>query len=151
MSSSGNYPVKENPTLADQAMIWDTTNMSWKRSPFSSVQNLFEENATNILYEEDSQYETVLTGFSVDVNVNDNDTHLLLNAAGTLATGTIVLPAAVNLRDKQTLLVTSNQEVTALTIDGNGITVNGAPTTIAQYGYFKLKYDLTLGVWNRVG
>ena len=69
-----------------------------------------------------------------------------------MADGEIVLPAKANLRDKQTILVTTTQEITALALDGNGVaTFYGEPTTLLAEGYFTLKYDLALDAWFRVG
>lgn len=150
MSSS--YPIKENPTLADHSLIWDVENSTWKRSPFSAVFALYNESFTNVVLEADSQYSTPLTGANVLVGDNNNDTHLIIVPAGTIAAVTVTLPAVANLRDKQTLLVTCTQIVTTLTIGANGASsVNGAPTAFTANGFFTLKYDLTLDSWNRVG
>lgn len=86
------------------------------------------------------------TGFSVNAESN---THLILTPAATYAAGTIVLPASPTDRDE--FLVNSTQEVTTLTVNGNGKTVTGAPSTLAANGFFRLKYDGVLSVWYRIG
>jgi hypothetical protein len=91
------------------------------------------------------------TGFSVSIlNVSDS-IWLILMPTGTMATGTIVLPALASCVDKQELLVNSTQTVTTLTINGNGATVTGAPSTIAANGFFRLRFDALAKVWYRVG
>ena len=132
-------------------MIWDNENSAWKVSSFSEVFALFNESFTNVVLEADSQNSAPVTGADITVGVNNNDTHLILTPAGTLATLTITLPDVSNLRDKQTLLVTSTQVITALTVTATGSSVNGTPTAMTAGGYFTLKYDLTLGTWNRIG
>jgi hypothetical protein len=77
--------------------------------------------------------------------------YLLLTPTGTFATGTITLPAKALCQDGQELLVSCTQIVTALTVAGNGATVNGAPTSLAANGFFNLRYDGVFGAWYRVG
>lgn len=152
---SKNYSRISDPQLNDLALIWDDSNSDWRGTTLNNILTLFNTtnatSSTNVV-EAASQYSAPLTGTSVAVNDNSADTHLILTPAGTLATLTITLPAVANLRDKQTLLVNSTQIVTALTVAANGATaVLGAPTALTANGYFKLKYDLTLKTWYRVG
>lgn len=67
------------------------------------------------------------------------------------AAGTVTLPLSSTLQDNQTFRVTSTQSVTALTVDGNGATVNGAPTTLAANDFFELAYDKVSNSFYRVG
>lgn len=91
------------------------------------------------------------TGFSVQITDSDTDTHLILTPTGAFAAGTVVLPALANCVDGQQVLVNCTQAVTTLTIDGNGGTVVGGPTTLAANGFFSLKFDQPTGNWYRVG
>jgi hypothetical protein len=86
------------------------------------------------------------TGFSVAVAVAD--TWLILTPVAGYAAGTIVLPAARE--NRQRVQINSTQAVTTLTVNGNGTTVTGAPTTLAANGFFTLQYDSTLNAWYRV-
>jgi len=146
-----NYSRKNDPQMSDLDLIWDAENSDWRLTPLNDIFTLFCSSFTTMLLEPDTQYYSPTAGSSVAVNVNDNDTHLILTPAGTLATGTITLPVPSNLRDKQKLIVTSTQEITALTIDENGASISGAPTTLAAGGFFTLKYDLVLSTWYRIG
>lgn len=76
---------------------------------------------------------------------------LLMTPNATYAAGTIQLPLSSTAFDGQEILVTSTQEVTALTVDGNGASVNGAPTTIEQNDFFRLRFDGVFKNWYRVG
>lgn len=77
---------------------------------------------------------------------------LLLTPAAGYAAGTITLPAVATCADGQELLVSCTQIVTALTVAGNGATVNGAPTTLAAANaFFRLRFDAVLDSWYRVG
>jgi hypothetical protein len=87
-------------------------------------------------------------GFTVAISTND-DVWLILTPSTGYAAGTITLPA--NPTDRQTITVSCSQAVTALTIGGNGNTVRGAPTTIAQNGFFTMRFDDVTNTWIRVG
>jgi hypothetical protein len=76
---------------------------------------------------------------------------LLVTPTGTFATATITLPALATADSGQEVLVSCTQIVTTLTVSGNGATVNGAPTTLAANGFFRLKFDGVLNAWYRVG
>jgi len=145
---SRTYSRKLTPSTADLALIWDQENSDYRLTPLSAVKELFSTD-TDVLNEPDSQYEAPLTGATVTITDNGNDIHLIITPVGTLAALTLTLP--VNLRDKQTVLVNSTQELTALTVSGGAASVNGAPTTLAANGFFKLKYDEIVNSWYRVG
>jgi hypothetical protein len=73
---------------------------------------------------------------------------LRLAPAGTLATGTITMPAAPV--DNQQLDVQTSQTVTALTVSPNaGQTVIGAPATITVSTPFGFRYDAASSTWYR--
>jgi hypothetical protein len=91
------------------------------------------------------------TGFNIQVN-SGSDIHLILTPIAAYAAGTITLPNVQLLSDKQTLIVTTTQAVTTLTITLNGASaIFGAPTTMAANSFFTLKYDLVMKTWYRVG
>jgi hypothetical protein len=86
------------------------------------------------------------TGFSVNAESN---THLILTPVAGYAAGTIVLPATPTDRDE--FLCNCTQSVGTLTVNGNGKTVTGAPTSLAANAFFRLKYDGVLSTWYRMG
>lgn len=91
------------------------------------------------------------TGFTVNILDGDASVWLVLTPSGTLAAGTLVLPAVSNCIESQEILVASSQTVTALTINTNGAVIIGAPTTILSGGFFRLKFEPVLKTWYRVG
>lgn len=72
------------------------------------------------------------TGFNITVPTPvSNDQWMLLQPAGTLATGTITLPLNTGVPDGTTVLITTTQEITSLTIALNGATaIFGAVTSL---------------------
>lgn len=92
------------------------------------------------------------SGFNVQITDSDVDIHLILTPTTGFAAGTITLPAVGNAIDKQTVLVNCTQQVTSLTVDGNGaVAVTGEPSSLAADDFFTLKYDSTTQTWYRVG
>lgn len=93
------------------------------------------------------------SGFSVliDPPTDGASMFLLLTPAAGYAAGTITLPVKAECQDGQELLVSCTQAVTALTVAGNGATVNGAPTTLAANAFFRLRFDAVFGAWYRIG
>lgn len=92
------------------------------------------------------------TGFSVQITDSSANTHLILTPTAGFAAGTIVLPAIANAVDKQDIIVNTTQQVTALTINGNGaVAVTGEPTSLAADDFFRLKFDALTSTWYRVG
>lgn len=91
------------------------------------------------------------TGFSVAVTDSSVNTHLILTPVAAYAAGTIVLPASTNAVDKQDILINCTQDVTALTVDGNGASVVGEPSAVTANDFFRFKYDLPGTTWYRVG
>ena len=67
------------------------------------------------------------TGFNITANQGDTD--LILDPAGTLASGTVTMQ--LNPNDGQGIKIYTSQTITSFTIAGNGKTVKGAPTTFA--------------------
>ena len=87
--------------------------------------------------------ETLTTGFTFTV-ANDQPV-LVIDAAGTLATGTINLPATPT--HGFIVEVSSTQTITALTVSGNGHTIKNAPTTLLAGGGFSYRYDESVTTW----
>lgn len=90
------------------------------------------------------------TGFAITLSATSKT--LILDPAGTLASGTITMPASPI--DGQEIRIVSTQIITALTLAGNtGQTVKNAPTTLAPSTTgpmgFAFIYDLALTTWYR--
>lgn len=103
--------------------------------------------ATKAIADQSKSVQVPTTGFSI--TIADNTSTLTLNPAGTLATGTVTMPATPI--DGQLIRVMSSQIITALTVSPNsGQTVNGAPTTLAANTGFGYIYHLAGTTWYRM-
>lgn len=109
--------------------------------------------ATQVTFVDDkvTQYSAPLTGTTVLATDTQNSVWLILTPAGGLAALTIKLPLLANTLDKQEILVNSTQTITTLTLDGNGSSIVGGPTTLAANGFFRLRFDAVMKTWYRVG
>lgn len=96
-------------------------------------------------------YQVPLTGFAI--TIPNSVTTLILEPAGTLATGTVTLPTAPT--DGQVVRITSTQTITALTVSvASTQTVRNAPTTFVPsltglMGY-EFIFVLSNATWYRV-
>jgi len=88
-------------------------------------------------------YQVLTTAFTYTFAAGT--TVLVINPAGTLATGTITMPAAP--ADGMTITVESTQQVTALTMSGNGGTVVGPAIQLIPNQPLSWVYRLTNTSW----
>jgi len=89
-------------------------------------------------------YQTPTTGFSYTFAAGTQV--LVMNPAGTLATGTITMPASPS--DGMTITFSSSQQITALTLNGNtGQSVVSAVTFLPAKGAVAYIYRLANTTW----
>jgi len=139
-------------SAGDQLAVYTQTSGTARKSAISTVQDYMQENLDFSGSSYLTQYAAPsAASFNVAIENASRSTHLILTPTALLADGSITLPTKSGLTDKQSILVNSTQEVTALTVDGQDATVTGAPTTILANGFFTLKYDKQMNVWYRVG
>lgn len=137
--------------LDSQIPFGDTTNGCDRRASVASLQALFTTASPADFI---TQYAAPnASGFSVLVAppTTGSDVWAQIRPTATFAAGTVTLPAQASAVDGQRVLVTTTQTITALTVAGNGASVNGAPTTLAAGGWFELRFDGVFKDWSRVG
>lgn len=89
-------------------------------------------------------YQVLTTGFSYTFAAGT--TTLIANPAGTLATGTVTMPAAPG--DGMVVTIESTQQITALTVAANtGQSLVGAPTQLVPNQPLSFIYRLTNTTW----
>jgi hypothetical protein len=115
-----------------------------RRAEFDANGNFITLQATA---DQSYSLQTPSTGFSI--TIANNITTLILNPAGTLATGTITMPATPI--DGQVVRFTTSQIITALTVSPNsGQSIVGAPTTLALGQGAAFIYNLSGTTWYRL-
>lgn len=135
----------DNVTGSDQVPLYDASNGQARKASMSQVLAYFQ--STFASPEFDVIISSPIAGFNQQLAASTKSIWLILTPAGTLATGTVTLPPVADCFDGQEVLVTSTQQITALTVAGNGATVNGAPSSIGANGAFRLRYNTLLTTW----
>jgi hypothetical protein len=92
------------------------------------------------------------SGFNITVPTPvSNDQWMLLQPAGTLATGTITLPLNTGVPDGTTVLITSTQEITSLTIALNGASaLFGGVTFLAAGSAASIRFYQPTNSWYQI-
>ena len=121
MPTINQLPVLNTISSGDQLPVYSPNNGDARRTSIGSLLTFFQQSfasptlSTN-LYVPGS-------GFNITVPTPvSQDQWMLLQPAGTLATGTITLPLNTGVPDGTTVLITTTQEITSLTIALNGAT-----------------------------
>lgn len=144
-------PLLSSPNSGDQIPVYTPNNGDARRLPLSSLLAYFQQQfaaptlATNVY--------TPTTGFSIAVPTPvAQQQWMLLQPAGTLASGTVTLPLNTATPDGTEVLITSTQIITTLTVGLNGASnAFGAPTTLAANGFARLRFVQAQNSWYRIG
>ena len=150
MSAINNLNAADSINGSDLVPIWSQYSGDARKISANMLADFVGANVSFVDAVE-SQYFAPLTGTTLSVLDNKGAVWLILTPAGTLANLTLLLPAVANVLDHQELVVNSTQTLTALTINGNGASVVGGPTTLAANGFFRLRFDAVLKTWYRIG
>lgn len=99
-----------------------------------------------------TQLATPGTGFNVAIQTPVSEQQwLILQPAGTLASGTVTLPLNTQTPDGTEVLVTSTQIITAFALALNGAAASyGAPTSMSVGGFFRMRYYTATNSWYRI-
>ena len=92
------------------------------------------------------------TGFNITVPTPTSEQQwMVIQPAGTLATGTITLPLNTGVPNGTEVLITTTQIITTFTLALNGATAAfGAPTTLAANAYFRMRFVQSTNSWYRI-
>jgi len=119
MPTINQLPVLNTISSGDQLPVYSPNNGDARRTSIGSLLTFFQQSfasptlAVNLFVPGNGFNITVPTPVS-------NDQWMLLQPAGTLATGTITLPLNTGVPDGTSVLITTTQEITSLTIALNG-------------------------------
>lgn len=121
MPTINQLPVLNVISSGDQLPVYSPNNGDARRTSIGSLLTFFQQSfasptlSVNLFVPGNGFNITVPTPVS-------NDQWMLLQPAGTLATGTITLPLNTGVPDGTSVLITTTQEITSLTIALNGAT-----------------------------
>ena len=147
-----NLPTTDALTGGDTIAVGSLANGDDRKSSLTLLTTWLQSVLTFTQTSFTTQYSTPLTGATVAITPVTSNTHLIITPAGTIANLTLTIPIVPGAVDAQEVLVNSTQAVSTLTISVNGATaVIGAPTSLNANDYFRLKYDILMTTWYRVG
>jgi len=143
-------PLVNQASLGDQIPVYTPNNGDARRMSLNTLLQFFQQQfasptlATNIY--------TPGTGFSIGVPTPVSQQQwMLLQPAGTLATGTITLPLNTITPDGTEVLITTSQQITAFTLGLNGAAAAyGDSTTLAAEDFFRMRFVLATNSWYRI-
>jgi len=108
-------------TGSDQIPVYSASNGDARKASLSTLLTYIEQAWMSPDFQRVTASPT-LSGFTLTLPTGANSLFVLLTPTGTMATGTIVLPAAASIADGQEIILYTSQEVTALTFTLNGAT-----------------------------
>jgi hypothetical protein len=143
-------PLLAQVSPGDQVPIYSPNNGDARRLPISALLAYFQQTfasptlATNVY--------TPGTGFNLAVPTPvAQQQWMLIQPAGTLATGTVTLPLNTGTPDGTEVLITTTQQITAFTLALNGAAAAyGDPTTLAAEDFFRMRFVQATNSWYRI-
>lgn len=137
-------------SAGDQLPVYSPSNGDARRLPISALLAYFQQTfaaptlATNVY--------TPGTGFNVAVPTPVAEQQwMLLQPAGTLATGTVTLPLNTATPDGTEVLITTTQKITAFTLALNGASAAyGDPSTLSAEDFFRMRFVQATNSWYRI-
>lgn len=143
-------PLLSQVSTGDQLAVYTPSNGDARRLSINSLLQFFQQVfasptlATNIY--------TPGTGFNVAVPTPvAAQQWMLIQPAGTLATGTVTLPLNTQTPDGTEVLITTTQQITAFTLALNGATAAyGASTTLSATDFFRMRFVVATNSWYRI-
>ena len=147
MTTISNLTAAESIALVDMLPIHSVDASDTLRATMAQVVALVQANIVfpGVVYAVQAE---VPTGSGFSITVQPGKSLLTIRGAVTLAAGTVVMPGSpVN---GQVAAVSSLAAVTALTVNGNGKALSGAPTTLPAGGWFSMAYSDFDATWYRV-
>ena len=146
MPTINQLPLLAQLSGGDQLPVYSPTNGDARRISVSSLIEYFQANFA------DPDYLTIInaptnSGFNLQLGAQTQSIFLILNPSGAFAAGTITLPPVASCFDGQEILVASSQSIAALTVNGNGATLVGAPGALGIGGFFTIRFNALQDVW----
>jgi len=150
MPTINQLPLLAQVSPGDQVPIYSPNNGDARRLPISSLLQYFQQTfasptlAVNLFVPG--------SGFNITVPTPvSNDQWMLLQPAGPLATGTITLPLNTGVPDGTSVLITTTQEITSLTLALNGASaIYGGVTSLAAGTATALRFYQPTNSWYQI-
>lgn len=150
MPTINQLPVLNTISSGDQLPVYSPNNGDARRTSIGSLLTFFQQSFASPTLSVNLYVPS--TGFNITVPTPvSNDQWMLLQPAGTLATGTITLPLNTGVPDGTTVLITTTQEITSLTIALNGASaIYGGVTSLAAGTATAIRFYQPTNSWYQI-
>lgn len=150
MPTINQLPLLSDPNSGDQIPVYSPNNGDARRMPLSALLTYFQQQFAAPTMAVNLYVPT--TGFSIAAPTPVSEQQwILLQPAGTLATGTVTLPLNTSTPDGTEILITTTQQITAFTLALNGAAAAyGDPTTLAAEDRFRMRFYQATNSWYRI-
>ena len=145
--------INQLPTITtlsggDQFAVYNTGNGDARKCSVTTLsQYIADQGAASVF----TQFESPSNGFVLNIGGSGLQTWLIMPPATSLASGTLVLPAAGGAKDGMEIIVNTTRQINSLAFTLNGATaVYGNPSVLAAEDTFTLKFSSGLNSWFRV-
>src|SRR5574343_1462289 len=150
MPTINQLPLLMVASPGDQIPVYTPHNGDARRLHIGALLQYFQQEfasptlATNVY--------TPGTGFNLPVPTPvAQQQWMLIQPAGTLATGSVTLPLNTGTPDGTEVLITTTQQITAFTLALNGASAAyGDPTTLAADDFFRMRFVQSTNNWYRI-
>ena len=143
-------PLLSQASAGDQLAVYAPNTGDARRLPMSALLTYFQQQFASPTMAVNLYVPT--TGFNITVPTPVSEQQwMLIQPAGTLATGTITLPLNTSTPDGTEILVTTTQQITLFTLSLNGaVAAYGDPTTLAAEDRFRMRFYQATNSWYRI-
>lgn len=146
MTSINQLSTLSTLSSGDKIVVWSNDNGDTRKASLASLLAFIEAQFVS------PDFETIInaptsSGFVLQLTAQTGDAWYLINPTGAFAAGTVVLPATADCVDGQTFMFCVTQAITAFTLDGNGSTLVGTPTSLGAGGFFTIRYNALQSSW----
>jgi hypothetical protein len=150
MPTINQLPLLTQVSAGDQLPVYSPNNGDARRLPMSALLSYFQQQFASPTMAVNLYVPT--TGFNIAAPTPISEQQwIVLQPAGTLATGTVTLPLNTATPDGTEILVTTTQIITTFAVGLNGATAAfGAPTTLAANAFFRLRFYQPTNSWYRI-
>jgi hypothetical protein len=150
MPTINQLPVLNTISSGDQLPVYSPNNGDARRTSIGSLLTFFQQSFASPTLSVNLYVPG--NGFNITVPTPvSNDQWMLLQPAGALASGTITLPLNTGVPDGTTVLITTTQEITSLTIALNGASaIYGAVTSLAAGAATAIRFYQPTNSWYQI-
>jgi hypothetical protein len=150
MPTINQLPLLSPISSGDQLPVYSPNNGDARRTSIGSLLTFFQQSFASPTLSVNLFVPG--SGFNITVPTPvSNDQWMLLQPAGTLATGTITLPLNTGVPDGTSVLITTTQEITSLTIALNGASaIYGGVTSLAAGTATAIRFYQPTNSWYQI-